>query len=292
MSDKIRKVSKKSLAAATEAIKQAFPDFEVKWDIMQKGRVPHDHKVAFYLVHSKISYTTNRVWLTSDQVSSLTVGKAGDLVREGQRLPVDRDQLSAESRNSWSLPNYYEDRTYWCVGCGEKQLFTAKEQKDYHEIKKRYIYKSRIRCRSCYVAWLKQRQIRRELHESDKAWKNRPEDTSAMFTHAQTIVKHHEMTGGGDLQLAIRLLRNVEKKVPKATQQEILELLQIARSEQLRKDEPWCVDCGENQIFTAKEQMDHHETRKRFIFKKWKRCEFCYNAWLKQRRDKGELDES
>ena len=291
MSDKSRKVSEKSLAAATQAIQQAFPDFEVKWEYVQKSLVPHDQKVAFYLIHSKKSYTTDRVWLTSDQVSSLTVGKAGELVRQGKLLPVDRDQLSPESQGSWDLPSYYEDQTYWCVDCGEEQMFTAKEQKDYYETKKRYIYKGWTRCETCYEARLKQRRIRRELHESYKALKDQLDDTMAVFTHAQTMVKHREIIGFNDLQLAIRLLQNVEKKVPKEMQPEILELLQNARSEQVQKDKPWCVDCGENQIFTATGGRDYHETRKRYIHKKWKRCEFCYKAWLKQCRDMGELDE-
>ena len=205
---------------------------------MKGGRVPHDHKVAFYLTHSKKNYSTDRVWLTSDQVGSLTPAIAADLVGQGQLLPVDPDQLPAESRGSWSLPSYYEDHTYWCVDCGEKNIFTAKEQKDYYETRKRYIFKARIRCESCYEAWLKQRRIRRELEESHKALKDRPEDTTAMLTHAQTIVKYHELIGFGDLQLAIQLLQNVGKKMPKAKHQEIQELLQYAQSEKMRKDAP------------------------------------------------------
>ena len=81
-------------------------------------------------------------------------------------------------------------------------------------------------------------RIRREYKESHKSLKGRPEDTTAMFTHAQTIVKHHELTGFGDLQLTIQLLQNVEKKMPKAKHQEIQELLQYAQSEKMRKDAP------------------------------------------------------
>ena len=81
-------------------------------------------------------------------------------------------------------------------------------------------------------------RLRSEYKESHKSLKDRPEDTTAMLTHAQTIVKYHELIGFGDLQLAIQLLQNVEKKMPKAKHQEIQELLQYAQSEKMRKDAP------------------------------------------------------
>ena len=74
-------------------------------------------------------------------------------LKNSRNLPVDKAELSEQSKRSAFLPDTYQTRIDSCVGCGEKILFTASEQKRWYEIWKMYVYSKRNRCKLCQALW-------------------------------------------------------------------------------------------------------------------------------------------
>ena len=79
-----------------------------------------------------------------------------------RRLPSNKHALSAESRRSAFLPDFYESRIETCVGCESTFLFSAAHQKRWFEEWKIYVHARRFRCVRCQTDW---QRLRREVQE-------------------------------------------------------------------------------------------------------------------------------
>jgi len=66
------------------------------------------------------------------------------------RIPADTSQQAPN--NSYSPKLFYEDTPFTCVDCGKEEIWTAKQQKWWHEVAKGEIYSRAIRCRGCRQA--------------------------------------------------------------------------------------------------------------------------------------------
>ena len=93
------------------------------------------------------------------------------------RVIIDRNAWSEESKRSYAYEytnKYYEDIGYLCIKCSSGCTFTAEEQKETYEVKKRYIWQRRVLCNRCF----KELQIlEKKNQEYETQWSN--EDKSS-----------------------------------------------------------------------------------------------------------------
>ncbi|MFC6633649.1 zinc-ribbon domain containing protein [Microbulbifer taiwanensis] len=79
------------------------------------------------------------------------------------RVPLNKEAYSDESKQSigWEyLGKEYRDISYTCKKCKNKAIFTAREQKEYFEVQKKYMWTKRTLCSVC---WKEIKQIKSEL---------------------------------------------------------------------------------------------------------------------------------
>jgi len=82
--------------------------------------------------------------------------------KAGRRPDIPADSIPADlgqqaPNNSYSRKLFYRDIEFTCVDCGRLEVWTAEQQKWWHEVAKGSIYAGAIRCRTC-------REARRDAH--------------------------------------------------------------------------------------------------------------------------------
>jgi len=83
------------------------------------------------------------------------------------RALVDHTRLAPN--NSWSSPEfmqrgYYQDKAFSCCDCGEKQVWTATQQKWWYEIARGDVFTEASRCRKCRRVERERRHEARRVH--------------------------------------------------------------------------------------------------------------------------------
>lgn len=72
---------------------------------------------------------------------------------DGYIIPANSLAANPSKQNhkgSFSVKFYYRDITYICQGCGNKEVWTAKQQQRYFEIQKGNIFNKPKWCSECY----------------------------------------------------------------------------------------------------------------------------------------------
>lgn len=128
---------------------------------------------------------------------------------EKRRIPVCFENLSVASQQSWTIPEYYEDETYKCVDCGREVIFTAEQQQEWYEQKKRYFFQRPIRCPTHHEEWRRTRKSKYQMDAALAQLRANPASDEAMRAAARAIVEFHKRTGKGNLQSAIHLFRRL-----------------------------------------------------------------------------------
>lgn len=82
-------------------------------------------------------------------------------------------ELLMEHNNSYGLPLFYVDRPFICRDCGSHEIWTAKQQKWWHETALGDINAFAVRCRSC----------RRKLRAEKAAQKVHMEEMAQLEPH-------------------------------------------------------------------------------------------------------------
>lgn len=85
-----------------------------------------------------------------------------------KKVPLNKDAYSESSKRSegfWFLGDTYEDIRYQCKKCTKSTIFSAEEQKETYEVKKRYMWQQRTLCNDCYKEML---QIKTELQDIEE----------------------------------------------------------------------------------------------------------------------------
>lgn len=72
---------------------------------------------------------------------------------------ADVGVLERHNNTVGPLPTYYVDRAFTCRDCGAEEVWTAKQQKWWHEVAQGSVYSQAVRCRAC-------RQARRALRDA------------------------------------------------------------------------------------------------------------------------------
>ncbi|MGJ3701650.1 zinc-ribbon domain containing protein [Variovorax sp. AFSI2.2] len=72
---------------------------------------------------------------------------------------ADKSRLAHYNTTFGEVPDFYLDQAYTCRDCGSQEVWTAKQQKWWHEVAQGSVYSQAVRCRAC-------RQARRALRDA------------------------------------------------------------------------------------------------------------------------------
>ena len=92
-----------------------------------------------------------------------------------KKIRINREAYSISSKRSIGfeyIGDFYEDKKYRCKKCYKDDVFTAEEQKECFEVKKKYMWQQRFLCRLCYkeMCLIRQKlQIIDEKYQNDKS---------------------------------------------------------------------------------------------------------------------------
>jgi len=84
-------------------------------------------------------------------------------LKAGTVVPVDRSKVFSRSAVP-KIPDYYRDTWFACKDCGERDLWTAKQQKRWYEEQGGEIEAVAVRCRVCRRKEKSRREIARKVH--------------------------------------------------------------------------------------------------------------------------------
>ena len=126
------------------------------------------------------------------------------------KKPVNINELSEASKRSCSLPDFYEDKWYKCIDCGEKSLFLASSQKEWYEVQKRYFYQHPIRCRDCNNLWSETKKSKLNMDNRLVELKINPKNQKLIKECAFAIIAFHKKSNKGNLCKALHLLRSIK----------------------------------------------------------------------------------
>ena len=129
---------------------------------------------------------------------------------KSSRIPVDFSELSEKSQRSWDIPEFYEDINFECVECGKKEIFTAQEQQEWYEVKKKYFWQRPIRCSLHQDIWRETRRRKFKMDRSLLELKDDPNNLESMKQCAEAITLYHQSTKNGNLELAISLFKKLK----------------------------------------------------------------------------------
>lgn len=93
-----------------------------------------------------------------------------------KKVPLNKQAYSDSSKRSegfWFLGDFYEDIRYQCKRCTKSAVFTAEEQKETYEVKKRYMWQQRTLCNECHSEMLK---IKSELERMEAYYSSNKEE--------------------------------------------------------------------------------------------------------------------
>ena len=154
--------------------------------------------------------------------SAFTVGLARTLgLMKKVRLPpailCNPDNWSASSKQSHSYnsaPSEYRDRNYVCWRCKQPDVYTAQEQREAYEVRKVYIWQTRVLCKDCFRTRV---SIEASLKQCRTSWQ---EESEALRTDTEylkrwrSLLQEHVHYGGkadeGNLHMLEQLLRQHE----------------------------------------------------------------------------------
>lgn len=84
-------------------------------------------------------------------------------LRAGTIIPVDRSKVFSRSVVP-QIPECYRDRWFTCKDCGEREVWTARQQKRWYEEQGGEIEAIAIRCRACRRKERLRRETARRIH--------------------------------------------------------------------------------------------------------------------------------
>jgi len=84
-------------------------------------------------------------------------------------VKADPKKWSEKSKQSDASYYTYEytDIKYFCRRCGKPDIFSANDQKESYEVKKKYFWQRRILCQNC---WNESNAIRKEIRTYQSRW--------------------------------------------------------------------------------------------------------------------------
>ena len=84
-------------------------------------------------------------------------------LKQGTIIPVDKSRVFSRTSVP-EIPDYYRDAWFACQDCGERELWTAKQQKRWYEEQGGEIEAIAIHCRACRLKAKSRRESARSVH--------------------------------------------------------------------------------------------------------------------------------
>jgi len=110
------------------------------------------------------------------------------------------------------MPRYFfVDIERVCVQCGERFVFSAREQKHWYETLKFHFDSTATRCLDCRRSRRSDRAVNQELVDAKNTARKRPEDPAAQLALAEAIVRYFQRRKAGRLEEAIAASRKARR---------------------------------------------------------------------------------
>ena len=108
-----------------------------------------------------------------------------------------------------TLKQYYQTKIQTCQTCKVTFEFTAEEQKNWYENKKRYIDQVPIYCDQHFIEWNVTKKIKQNMYHYLHEIKNTPKSTEIQQKCAEAILDYYIDTGDGNIDLLKSLLNKI-----------------------------------------------------------------------------------
>jgi len=110
------------------------------------------------------------------------------------------------------VPKYfYVDEQRTCMQCCTEFTFSAREQKYWYEFLRFNFHSIAIRCPECRRKRRSEKALRQQIADAKRRLAHTPDDPSVLLDLAESIVQYRELTGRGDLNLAISASRRARR---------------------------------------------------------------------------------
>lgn len=117
------------------------------------------------------------------------------------------------------VPRYfYVDLARTCRSCGAEFVFSAREQRHWHETLGLRLDATAVRCLPCRRAFRRDRGLARALSDASRALAEGPLHPPAVLAYARAAVAHAERFGHAPLDAALAALRALRKAAPAAVE--------------------------------------------------------------------------
>lgn len=132
--------------------------------------------------------------------------------RKTQPVRVEKELWSRSSKQSLAYDfahKTYKDRSYNCWRCGSPSTFTAEEQKHAYEVRKAYIWQSRVLCATC---WTEGQSIANQLRAFAARWKQNKQTLRAdreFLVEWLRLLELHPEYGGRKNTATMAMLKRI-----------------------------------------------------------------------------------
>ena len=125
-------------------------------------------------------------WQLKQQLKQQTTIVTKTILLPRGAVVADRSILAANNNTYGPLPPYYKNITFTCRDCGNKEIWTAEQQKWWYEVVKANINSKAVRCHTCR-AKIRAEKMQQKKHMKEMA-KRKPHPNEAFFRKRVTKV--------------------------------------------------------------------------------------------------------
>lgn len=129
------------------------------------------------------------------------------------KIAVKAANLSAASRRSYGVPDYWVDLDIKCRNCGVLFSFTAAQQQDWDERQQKHLCVQPVLCPRCFFEHSQRRRLKSRMDYALRKLDVSP-SVPVQLEAAETIIQYFQVEGRGDIQFALHLLREILQSDP------------------------------------------------------------------------------
>jgi hypothetical protein len=129
------------------------------------------------------------------------------------KIKVNVHRLSAASRRSYSVRDYWTDQELKCRACHAVFTFRAEQQRDWYEREQKNLNEQPVLCSRCFLKQNQRRLLKSRMDYALRELKACPTQ-DAKLEAAETIILYFQREQHGDLELARHLLHELLQEHP------------------------------------------------------------------------------
>ena len=130
-----------------------------------------------------------------------------------KKISVKVENLSAASRRSYGIPEFWEDTEIRCRNCGNTFVFAAEQKKDWYECQQKHLCEQPVLCSRCFFEHSQRRRLKSRMDYALRMLKASPTE-QAKLEAAETIVEYFQREKRGNIPFALHLLRDILRTHP------------------------------------------------------------------------------